>query len=75
MRVGDPNQAINTTFTSADTRFLQQFIANYPEQARDLPNSGRSALPVIELANYLIEWSRQQHPGAAARTGFSGALY
>lgn len=62
VRVGDPNQAINTTFTSADTRFLQQFIANYPEQARDLPNSGRSALPVIELANYLIEWSRQQHP-------------
>ena len=62
VRVGDPNQAINTTFTSADTRFLQQFIARYPEQARNLPNSGRSALPVIELANYLIEWSRQQHP-------------
>jgi DNA helicase-2/ATP-dependent DNA helicase PcrA len=62
VRVGDPNQAINTTFTSADTRFLQQFIARYPEQARNLPNSGRSALPVIELANYLIDWSRQQHP-------------
>jgi DNA helicase-2/ATP-dependent DNA helicase PcrA len=62
VRVGDPNQAINTTFTSADTRFLQQFIARYTEQARDLPNSGRSALPVIELANYLIEWSREQHP-------------
>lgn len=62
VRVGDPNQAINTTFTSADTRFLQQFIARYPDQARNLPNSGRCALPVIELANYLIEWSRQQHP-------------
>jgi DNA helicase-2/ATP-dependent DNA helicase PcrA len=62
VRVGDPNQAINTTFTSADTRFLQQFIARYPEQARDLPNSGRSALPVIDLANYLIEWSREKHP-------------
>lgn len=62
VRVGDPNQAINTTFTSADTRFLQQFIARYPEQARNLPNSGRSALPVIELANHLINWSRQEHP-------------
>lgn len=62
VRVGDPNQAINTTFTSADTRFLQDFIARYPAQARDLPNSGRSALPVIELANHLIEWSREQHP-------------
>ncbi|MCB0106580.1 MAG: ATP-dependent helicase [Caldilineaceae bacterium] len=62
VRVGDPNQAINTTFTSADTRFLQQFIARYPEQARDLPNSGRSALPIIEIANYLIDWSRSRHP-------------
>ncbi|MCB0128549.1 MAG: ATP-dependent helicase, partial [Caldilineaceae bacterium] len=62
VRVGDPNQAINTTFTSADTRFLQQFIARYPEQSRDLPNSGRSALPIIDLANYLIDWSRTEHP-------------
>ncbi len=62
VRVGDPNQAINTTFTSANTRFLQEFIARYPEQSRDLPNSGRSALPVIDLANYLINWSRQAHP-------------
>ncbi|MEZ4859696.1 MAG: ATP-dependent helicase [Caldilineaceae bacterium] len=62
VRVGDPNQAINTTFTSADTRFLQQFVERYAEQARALPNSGRSALPIIALANYLIEWSRQQHP-------------
>ncbi|MBX3011968.1 MAG: ATP-dependent helicase [Caldilineaceae bacterium] len=67
VRVGDPNQAINTTFTSANTRFLQEFIARYPAQARDLPNSGRSALPVIELANYLIEWSREQHPHLSQR--------
>ncbi len=58
VRVGDPNQAINTTFTSADTRYLREFVARYPDQARDLPNSGRSALPIIELANHLIEWSR-----------------
>lgn len=62
VRVGDPNQAINTTFTSADTRFLQQFIAQYPELARDLPNSGRSARPVIQAANHLIDWSRTRHP-------------
>jgi len=62
VRVGDPNQAINTTFTSADTRFLQQFIAQYPEQARTLPNSGRSARPIIALANQLIDWSRTAHP-------------
>jgi DNA helicase II / ATP-dependent DNA helicase PcrA len=62
VRVGDPNQAINTTFTSANTRFLQEFLQKYPEQARDLPNSGRSARPIIDLANYLIGWSRSAHP-------------
>jgi len=62
VRVGDPNQAINTTFTSADTRFLQKFLREYPDQARELPNSGRSALPIIETANTLIRWSQSNHP-------------
>ncbi|OUC05854.1 hypothetical protein RY27_24705, partial [Litorilinea aerophila] len=62
VRVGDPNQAINTTFTSADTRFLRRFIQQHPEQARTLPNSGRSALPIIELANWFSHWSRTAHP-------------
>ncbi|MBO9392763.1 ATP-dependent helicase [Caldilinea sp.] len=62
VRVGDPNQAINTTFTSADSRFLQRFLREHPEQARSLPNSGRSALPIIEVANELIRWSQEDHP-------------
>jgi DNA helicase-2/ATP-dependent DNA helicase PcrA len=62
VRVGDPNQAINTTFTSANTRFLQRFLQQYAEQARDLPNSGRSARPIIDVANFLIGWSRAAHP-------------
>ena len=66
VRVGDPNQAINTTFTSADTRFLQRFLREYPEQARDLPDSGRCAQPIIDVANYLSEWSRTEHPALPA---------
>jgi DNA helicase-2/ATP-dependent DNA helicase PcrA len=66
VRVGDPNQAINTTFTSADTRYLRDFVARYPEQARPLPNSGRSAVPIINAANFLIDWSRTAHPVLAA---------
>jgi DNA helicase-2/ATP-dependent DNA helicase PcrA len=71
VRVGDPNQAINTTFTGADTRFLQRFLADHPEQARDLPNSGRSALPIIRLANALIDWSRLNHPVLGADLALS----
>lgn len=62
VRVGDPNQAINTTFTSADVRFLRDFVAENSELARDLPNSGRSSYPIIDLANALINWSRMAHP-------------
>lgn len=62
VRVGDPNQAINTTFTSADVRFLRTFVEEHSELARDLPNSGRSTRPIIDLANALINWSRTAHP-------------
>jgi DNA helicase-2/ATP-dependent DNA helicase PcrA len=62
VRVGDPNQAINTTFTSADVRFLRQFVEENIDLARDLPNSGRSTRPIIDLANALINWSRTAHP-------------
>ncbi len=57
VRVGDPNQAINQTFTGADPRYLRDFIAADSTQRRDLPNSGRSAQPIIDLANQLIAWS------------------
>lgn len=62
VRVGDPNQAINTTFTSASTRFLRNFIKSHQEQSRELPVSGRSAQPIIDTANRLIDWSRSSHP-------------
>jgi DNA helicase-2/ATP-dependent DNA helicase PcrA len=62
VRVGDPNQAINTTFTSADIRYLREFVAKNAQTSRDLPNSGRSAQPIIDAANFLIDWSRNEHP-------------
>ena len=62
VRVGDPNQAINTTFTSADPRFLRQFVDRETVVKLPLPNSGRSALPIIRLANRLIDWSAEEHP-------------
>jgi len=71
VRVGDPNQAINTTFTSANPRFLRDFVAKYAPQSRNLPNSGRSALPIIKLANSLIQWSRTQHPVLSADEALS----
>jgi len=61
VRVGDPNQAIYESFTTADPKYLDEFLdqADFP---RKLPNSGRSTQSVIELANYLINWTKSEHP-------------
>ena len=65
-RVGDPNQAIFETFTTADPKHLRAFVASDAVTGRELPNSGRSARSIQRLANQLIAWSLQ-HPHAAIR--------
>jgi DNA helicase-2/ATP-dependent DNA helicase PcrA len=43
VRVGDPNQAVTSSFTAANPRFFNDFI-NLPHvDSKPLPNSGRSA--------------------------------
>ncbi len=62
VRVGDPNQAIYETFTTASPQYLRNFL-NEPEVVQcALPNSGRSTLSIIRLANQLIDWTRFEHP-------------
>jgi DNA helicase-2/ATP-dependent DNA helicase PcrA len=62
VRVGDPNQAIYETFTTASPHYLRRFLAEEGVIARELPNSGRSTQSVMDLANYLVDWSRSEHP-------------
>jgi len=67
VRVGDPNQAIYETFTTANPRYLRDFIGEADVVSRELPNSGRSTQSIMDLANWLIDWTRQEHPVAAVR--------
>jgi DNA helicase-2/ATP-dependent DNA helicase PcrA len=67
VRVGDPNQAIYETFTTASPHFLRDFLIEPGVEPRELPNSGRSAQSIMDLANALVEWSRSQHPVDALR--------
>jgi DNA helicase-2/ATP-dependent DNA helicase PcrA len=62
VRVGDPNQAVYYTFTNASPEYLLKFLQEENVASRDLPNSGRSQPSIMRLANYLIDWSRQEHP-------------
>ncbi len=67
VRVGDPNQAIFETFTTADPRFLRAFLRRDDVAARELPDSGRSAPRIIAVANRMIDWTAGCHPVAEAR--------
>ncbi len=67
VRVGDPNQAIYETFTTAKPEYLRDFLRESDVMGRELPNSGRSAMPIIELANHLIGWTMEKHPNTAVR--------
>ncbi|RJP49177.1 MAG: ATP-dependent helicase [Anaerolineaceae bacterium] len=69
VRVGDPNQAIFETFTTADPDLLREFIRANPNA--DMPESGRSQPSIIALANHLIDWVMTSHPDPDARTALS----
>lgn len=62
VRVGDPNQAINTTFTTADPQFLRDFLNDPNVAAHELSEAGRSAEPIYALANELARWASADHP-------------
>ncbi len=62
VRVGDPNQAIYETFTTANPRYLLEFLDHPGIIRRSLPNSGRSTQSIIDLANNLVTWTQSDHP-------------
>ncbi len=58
VRVGDPNQAIFETFTTANPFYLRRFLSSKTVVRRDLSHSGRSTKSIIFLANELIRWTK-----------------
>jgi DNA helicase-2/ATP-dependent DNA helicase PcrA len=67
VRVGDPNQAIFETFTTANPRYLRDFIASEADASVPLPQSGRSQPSIIDLANRLIGWTMNEHTEFSVR--------
>ncbi len=58
VRVGDPNQAINATFTPADPIFFNQFCdrAQHHDRLITLDQAGRSTGAIMAAANHLLQW-------------------
>jgi DNA helicase-2/ATP-dependent DNA helicase PcrA len=67
VRVGDPNQAIFETFTTASPQHLIDFVHEPDVAYRELPDSGRCQPSIIEMANDLIRWVNSDHPDPSAR--------
>ena len=67
VRVGDTNQAIYDTFTTADPAHLRAFLQESGVQPVEMIQSGRSQKAIIDLANKLIRWTFSAHPTQFAR--------
>jgi DNA helicase-2/ATP-dependent DNA helicase PcrA len=67
VRVGDPNQAIYETFTTASPDYLRDYLLQPGVLKKELPNSGRSTLGLINLANHLVQWTNNEHPNESVR--------
>jgi len=71
VRVGDANQAIFETFTTASPEYLRRFMKREDVTPLELPHSGRSCEEIINLANHLIDWVAQGHPEPDVRKALS----
>jgi DNA helicase-2/ATP-dependent DNA helicase PcrA len=68
VRVGDANQAIMGTFTSAEPDLFRRFCREPGVAMRPLTMAGRSSPDIIELANELVRWTREEHPEGRIRS-------
>ena len=62
VRVGDPNQAINSTFTPADPIYFNWFCETCKQQnsLATMNQAGRSSEIIIDAANFVVHWVNQQ---------------
>jgi DNA helicase-2/ATP-dependent DNA helicase PcrA len=66
IRVGDPNQAINSTFTPADPIYFNLFCeeCKATERLATMDQAGRSSRIIIDAANFVLDWvNRSQLTG------------
>ena len=70
VRVGDSNQAVYNTFTTADPRLLNEFLQRDGVAAVEMYESGRSGRPIQVLANHLVDWAVSRTDMRGAATAF-----
>jgi DNA helicase-2/ATP-dependent DNA helicase PcrA len=63
IRVGDTNQAVNSTFTPADPIYFREFCQDCESKNRlaKMSQAGRSTQIIIDAANFVLEWVNHQN--------------
>ncbi|MCK8825661.1 ATP-dependent helicase [Fuchsiella alkaliacetigena] len=74
VRVGDSNQAIMGTFTAAEPELFRNFCKRKEVQKESILYSSRSTEQIIDLANYLVQWVRNEHPQPECRDALAEQL-
>ncbi|MBK4731915.1 ATP-dependent helicase [Oxynema sp. CENA135] len=71
IRVGDPNQAINSTFTPADPIYFRRFCQHCESRGllATMDRAGRSSPMIIEAANFTLDWVNEHYPRALQGLG------
>lgn len=71
VRVGDPNQAINSTFTPADPIFFAEFCeaCKAHHSLAEMDQAGRSSPVILSAANFVLDWVNQYY---GAKNGAKG---
>lgn len=60
VRVGDSNQAITGTFTLSDPDIFRSYCKKETVKVETMAVSSRSSQDIIDLANYLVDWSQEE---------------
>ena len=76
VRVGDPNQAINSSFTPADPIYFRQFCEECKAQDRlvTMYQAGRSTEIIIEAANFALEWVNSLYKKDSIKDGANNRI-
>jgi DNA helicase-2/ATP-dependent DNA helicase PcrA len=76
IRVGDPNQAINSTFTPADPVFFRSFCTQCQAEGNlaQMTQAGRSSAVILDAANYLLNWANATQAKAGKELPFRSQM-
>ncbi len=74
VRVGDSNQSIMSSFTVSDSRLFKCFCTREDVSKKKIECSSRSSKDIINMANFLVEWSQELHPTLECRESLENQI-